>query len=187
MSGRSGNLLLVLFLAGPSLGHGASVSVEVARHDDSFDVAASAEIECDQSHAWQILTDYDRLAEFIPGMASSRVVSRSGNSVVIEQNGEASLLFFRMPVKVKLAIDEFPPDRVESRAIEGNFKEMLGTYVLDSSGPRLRLYYSGRLTPDFNVPHLIGTLLMRNTIRKQFGAMVEEILKTSVAPTQPYR
>jgi carbon monoxide dehydrogenase subunit G len=187
MTCRAGILPFVLYLGALPLAHGASITVEVTRHDDSFDVAASADLDCERSHAWQVLTDYERLAEFIPGMASSRVVFRSGNSLVLEQNGEASLLFFSIPMKVRLAVEEFPPDRIESRAIDGNFKELLGTYLLESSGSRLRLRYSGRLTPDFNVPPLIGTLLMRNTVRKQFAAMVEEILKTSIAPTQSYR
>lgn len=187
MSCRAGSVLFVLYLAGQPSGHGAAISVEVARHGDSFDVAASADIECDQAHAWQVLTDYERLAQFIPGMSSSRVVSRFGNSLVMEQNGEASLLFFSIPVKVRLAVEEYPPDRIESRAIEGNFKEMLGTYLLQSSGPRVRLRYNGRLTPDFNVPPLIGTWLMRKTVREQFGAMVEEILKTSAVSDQPGR
>ena len=93
-------MLFALYLAGQPPGYGAAISVEVARHGDRFDVSASAAIECDQTHAWKVLTDYERLVQFIPGMSSSRVVSRSGNSLVIDQNGEASLLFFRIPLRI---------------------------------------------------------------------------------------
>jgi hypothetical protein len=41
----------------------------------------------------------------------------------------------------------------------------------------LLLHYTGSLTPDFSIPPLIGTILVRNTVEKRFGAMVDEIMR----------
>lgn len=152
-------------------------NVTAARHGEAFDVEASAEFEAEPAQAWAVLTDYDRLSEFIPGMNASRVVSRQGNSVVIDQSGEAGLLFLTFPMQVRLAIEEQPFERIDSRAIAGNFRELSGTYQLQARGPRLLLRYSGRMTPDFDVPPLIGTILVRNLVAKRFRAMVEEIIR----------
>ncbi|MGQ0579088.1 MAG: SRPBCC family protein [Betaproteobacteria bacterium] len=169
--------LLWLALAFPALGHAADISLQATRHGDSFKVDALAEFEADVSLAWEVLTDYDRLAEFIPGMHSSRVVSRSKRSVIVDQDGEARLLFFSFPIKVRLEVEEFPYERVVSRAIGGNFRELRGAYALEVRGRRLLLHYTGSLTPDFSVPPLIGTFLIRNTVEKRFGAMVDEIIR----------
>jgi ribosome-associated toxin RatA of RatAB toxin-antitoxin module len=165
----------LLALALPVLADAADITVEVVRRDDSFEVEAGAEIPAQVDVAWEVLTDYDRLAEFIPGMTESRVVSRAGRSVVVDQRGKAGLLFFTFPIEVRLEIEESPYGRIESRAIRGNFRELTGAYDLQVRGDRLSLRYSGRLTPDFGIPPLIGTLLVRNTVEKRFGAMVDEI------------
>jgi carbon monoxide dehydrogenase subunit G len=170
--------LWLFLLVLPATGQTAEISVQTTRHDDSFEVEATAEIEADMADAWKVLTDYDRLAEFIPGMKESRVVSRDGSNVVVDQRGEASLLFFTLPMHVRLAIEEYPYDRIVSSAISGNFKEMHGVYHLEAGDIGLRLHYEGKFTPDFGVPPLIGTMLVRSTVERQFSAMVREIEKT---------
>ncbi|MBI3526886.1 MAG: SRPBCC family protein [Betaproteobacteria bacterium] len=170
--------LCLLLLVLPATGQTADISVQTTRHGDSFEVEAVAEIEADVADAWKVLTDYDRLAEFVPGMRESRVVSRDGSNVVVDQRGEASLLFFTFPMRVRLAIEEYPHDRIVSNAISGNFKELYGVYHLEARGARLRLRYEGKFTPDFGVPPLIGTLLVRSTVERRFSAMVREIEKT---------
>jgi carbon monoxide dehydrogenase subunit G len=186
---RCGRLILpalcVSLLASPAAGRAAEVVVQTTRHGDTFEVEATAEIEADEADAWKVLTDYDRLAEFIPGVQESRVLSRDGSKVVIDQRGEASLLFFKFPMRVRLAIEEFPTYRVVSTAIGGNFKEMHGVYHLQPRPGGVRLRYEGTFTPDFGVPPLIGTLLMRSTLEKRFAAMVHEIEKTRRGEPQP--
>ncbi|HEV8644377.1 MAG TPA: SRPBCC family protein [Burkholderiales bacterium] len=169
--------LLWVALAFPSLCHAADMSLQAARHGDSFKVEAAAEFEAEVTLAWEVLTDYNRLSEFIPGMHSSRIVSRNKRSVIVDQSGEARLLFLSFPIKVRLEVQEFPYERIVSRAIEGNFKELRGAYTLEVRGRHLLLHYTGSLTPDFSIPPLIGTILVRNTMEKRFGAMVDEIMR----------
>ena len=169
-----GLLLLVL----PATGQAAEISVHATRHGDSFEVEATAEMEVDVMDAWKVLTDYNRLAEFIPGMQESRVVSRDGSSIVVDQRGETSLLFFTFPMRVRLAIEERPYERIVSTAIAGNFKELHGVYHLEPRGAKLQLRYEGKFTPDFGFPPLFGTLIVRTTVERRFSAMVREIEKT---------
>src|SRR3989442_642333 len=62
--------------------------------------------------------DYDNLAQFIPDMKSSRVVSRSGDRVVVEQKGEIGFFFYRQPVDVTLEVLERPQRRIVARSEE---------------------------------------------------------------------
>ena len=151
------------------------MQVQATRDGDSFEVSARAELDASLDIAWEVLTDYDRFSEFIPGMHSSKLVSREGDRAMVDQRGEASLLFFRFPIDVRLAIVETYPERIESNAIAGNFKELRGAYRLESEGGRLRLSYEGRFTPDFDIPSLIGTMVVRHTLEQRFGAMLGEI------------
>lgn len=173
-------VLLVLLAAMPALG--AEVAVNVARHSEAFDVEASAEFAGTVARTWQVLTDYGRLAKFIPGMRVSRVVSRNGNQAVLEQMGETRVLFFSYNIDVRLAVTEYPYERVSSRALAGNFREMRGTYSLEAGQGRILLRYSGHLVPDFFVPPVIGTFALRRNIETSFRALVGEIERRQDEP-----
>ena len=163
----------------------APIQVEVAGHGDSFEVRATAEIDVEVESAWKVLTDYDRLAEFIPGMLESRVVSRDGSKVIVDQRGETSLLFLTFPMKIRLEVEEQPFERIVSTAIAGNFKDLHGVYVLEPTNTGMLLRYEGRFTPDFGFPPMLGTLIVRHTVERRFGAMVKEIEKTKAGEPAP--
>lgn len=166
-------LLSALLFVEPA--QAAEILVHASRHDGALYVDASAEVEGDLLQTWRVLTDYDHLSAFIPGMRVSRVLAREGNRVVLEQKGEARLLFFAYPIEVKLAVAEFPHQRIVAQAVAGTFSEMTGTYFLDRSDNHVILRYQGRMVPDFPVPPLIGTLVLKRSIENQFAALVDEI------------
>ena len=174
-------LVLCLGLAQPA--HAADVAVHATRDGDILLIEASADFEGTIAQTWQVLTDYDRLAEFIPNLRTSRVIARTRDGVTVEQKGEARLLFFSYPIEVQLAVTEFPHGKVVSRAVAGNFKEMSGTYTLETREGRVQLRYSGRMAPDFFVPPLIGTWILRHNVETTFAALVDEILRRQKAVT----
>jgi hypothetical protein len=163
--------LLVLFVPAQA----AEITVNATRSGDTLRVEASAEFEGSLERAWQVLTDYGRLAAFVPDLQVSRVVSRQGNSALVEQKGAAQLLFWSYPMDVMLAITEYPFERVESRSVAGNFRDMRNTYTLELRRGHVYLTYSGRMVPDFYVPPLIGTLALASSVESTFRALVSEM------------
>jgi len=166
-------LLALLVAFAPA--RAADVTVRVDRNGEALLVEASAEFEGTIPRAWQVLTDYGRFAEFVPDVSVSRVVSREGNQVLVEQKGEARFLFVSLPIDVRLVVTEHPYERIVSRAVAGNFREMLGAYRLEAGQGRVLLRYSGRLVPDFFVPPLIGALVLRRNVETTFRALVDEM------------
>jgi carbon monoxide dehydrogenase subunit G len=151
------------------------VSIRTQRDGEFVLVSASALMQVDPDVAWAVLSDYDHLARFIPDMESSRVVSRDGNRVRVEQKGEMGFFFYKEPVNILLDVHEEPPSRITARGIEGNIKGLETRYELHSSGAGIRLDYAGRFVPDFTIPPIIGMPLMNRLIERRFRAMVIEI------------
>lgn len=154
--------------------------LHIASSDESsaITVSASADMRVQLATAWSVLTDYDHLAEFIPGMRSSRVVQRNGDQLLLEQTGVLGFLIFQQPIAVKLAVTEWPPQRIVAHAVGGNLKEMEGSYTLETlPNGAVRLSYSARLLPDFPVPPVVGPLVVRHLVARQFSAMVNEIVR----------
>jgi carbon monoxide dehydrogenase subunit G len=176
---RAGSLLLAAaLLTLPAPVPAQEVLIETTGKGELITVTASAEMQVDARTVWEAISDYDHLAEFIPDMHSSRVVQREGDKVVVEQTGQIGFLVFQQPVEVRLEVQESPRRRIEARAVGGNLKEMEGRYALESlpSGA-VRLTYSGRLVPGFAVPPVIGRLVVRNLLARQFTALVHEIMR----------
>lgn len=151
------------------------LTIDVSREGEFVSVKASVEVDADMGIAWEVLTDYDHLARFIPDMKSSRVVKRDGSSVVVEQKGEFGFLFFSKDIDVTLAVSEQPPRRIDARAIAGNLKDLEASYELKGSAGGMQLGYTGRFVPDFFLPPLIGMPLVRRSLERRLRAMVDEI------------
>jgi ribosome-associated toxin RatA of RatAB toxin-antitoxin module len=136
---------------------------------------------------WQVLTDYESLPSFIPGLAKSVVRERQGNRLVLEQTGEARFLLFWFPIEVRYEVIESPPQWISSRAISGNLRRMNGRYELHPGPPRtgappaVLLRYEGAIEPSFELPPLIGMVALRSMAEQQFTAMVAEIERRAAA------
>lgn len=151
------------------------ITVEARRRDDALEVVCRATLEAPPALIWQTLTDYGRLAQFIPGMRSSRVLSQTGAVTVIEQSGEARFLFVSYPLEVTLASTERPPHAIEARLLKGNLKRLEGVYLITPrAGGGALLTWTGVVEAE-SMPPLIGELLMRSSIEDQFRGMVTEI------------
>jgi hypothetical protein len=151
-------------------------------------VAARADIAADPAVAWETLTDYERLPRFVPGLLRVRVLAHkvegARERLLVEQTGELRFLFFVQRVGVLLDVRHEPPTRVEARALpraapagedEASVTDFEGTYVLAPTAGGVRLDYRARFAPTFELPPIVGTLAVRQTMKRQFDALVAEI------------
>ena len=154
-----------------------AISLETYRQVDAVTVYAEVRLDVDPRIAWDVLSDYDHLAQFIPDMSESRVVSRNGHTVIVEQKGEFGVLFFHQPIELRLEIVETPRTSIVARAVGGSFREMSGRYDLDESGGSIRISYAGRFVPGFPLPAFLGIIGVRHTAATQLAALVDEIVR----------
>jgi ribosome-associated toxin RatA of RatAB toxin-antitoxin module len=149
--------------------------LEARWEGDAVVVEASAELRAQPQVVWDVLTGYDRYAEFVPDLKFSRTLSRNGLSAVVEQHGVAGIFFYRFPMQVKLAITEEPFRTVRCESIAGNFRQLTGVYRLEPGTHGVRFLYDARLVPDFRLPPLIGLPAVRASVERQFRALIQEI------------
>lgn len=164
---------------------GGEVSVEAARRGEALEVVCRASLDAPPALVWQTLTDYGRLADFIPGMRSSKVASRNGAVTVVEQAGEARFLFFTYSIEVTVASTERPPYLIEARLLKGSLKRMDGAYrIAPRAGGGSLLSWAGIVEAE-SMPPLFGELLMRSIIEDQFRGMVQEIERRDALTRSP--
>jgi len=93
-------------------------------------ISAKIRIPYAIEQVWQILTDYDRLADFIPNLAKSCQIAHPQGGIRIEQVGTQSLLRLKFCARVVLDMVEQFPHQLDFCMVEGDFKQFSGSWTL---------------------------------------------------------
>jgi len=164
----------------------AEPEIKIGSRGGVISIQIGLQIPADAATAWQVLTDYDHLAEFLPNLRASRVISAPGEPLQIEQLGETGFLFFSFSIDVVLEIAESPPRTLGFRAIRGNMRRMRGEWRIMPADAGIRMEYESEMEPDFWVPPLIGPAVIRRDVAGQVAGLVREIMRRqALAQPQP--
>jgi ribosome-associated toxin RatA of RatAB toxin-antitoxin module len=174
--------LLAMGLSCAAAADGPSVEASTVS-GSAIAIDARARLRVPEQLIWRTLTDYEHLPEFIPGMKVSRVVDRKGGAAIVQQQGEARLLFLSFPIKVLVESTEFPPHVITIRVLKGNLKQLDGLYRIEpGASPEERvLRWVGIIEPDSLLPAFITVMVMRANVESQFTGMVREIERRDAA------
>jgi hypothetical protein len=155
------------------------VALDARPIDGSVVIEAAASLDSDQATAWRVLTDYGRYDQFVPGLHSSRVLTRAGRAVRVEQSGDAYLGPLRNGFDVVFEIEEHPEASVQSRIVAGCDCTLQSNYVLRPSGTKVRLVYSGRLAVGGSIGRGLEEAVVERWIGRHLTALVAEIERQS--------
>lgn len=179
-------LLLAALLGLPLASARAAPEVSVVRamvdgHAE-FDVRAQVRVRASATRAWQVLTDYERLASFVPDLQSSTRLPWPGaaaGNYLVEQHAVARLLFLRQPITLVLQVHEQPMSLIDMSLQSGNMRKYQARWELlpQDVSQEVLLRYSGLIAPDFYVPGLFASTLMRRDLAAMLSAVAAEIEK----------
>jgi hypothetical protein len=152
----------------------ATIDVRIDRSGDTVLIEAHARLDADLATSWDVLTDYAHYPAFIPGMRSSRVVSRQGARATVEQASDG-LWLFAAPMHVVYAVIEAPPSRVDSRIVSGCECTLDSRYSLAHVDSAVTLAYAGRLTLGGGLFAPVERAAAGRAVVREFRALAEEI------------
>jgi len=179
-------LALLLAAALPARAVGPIV-LQVERDGLQLQVRATVDARAPAELCYAVIADFDRLAEFIPDLQSSRVVSGPGQPLRLRQVGETRLGLSRYAVDVTLALTVDPPRRIDFRRVDGNLVLMEGSWQVGGDARRCTVDYHAALQPSFWIPPLVGPLIVRRQVERQLAGLLSEIERRarSTAATAP--
>ncbi len=119
---------------------------------------------------WQVLTDYDHLAEFIPNLEHSCRLPHP--NIRLEQVGGQKVLKWSFRARVVLDIQEHFPERICFEMVEGDFQEFRGHWHLEPL-PELhtRLNYYLQVTPKPRMPVALVEQRLRRDLKANLWAV----------------
>lgn len=158
---------------------GIEVSVQRLRQQGRplYEIRVSGLARATPQASWQVLTGYERLQQFVPGLLSSTLLSRSGPQAILEQEGVAGFLLLRQTIHLVVRVIEQPFSTLDISLIAGDMQHYSSHWELlpAAQGSATRIRYFGSMVPDFFVPPLLGSAILRTEVRRMMTAVVAEI------------
>ncbi|MBI4714916.1 MAG: SRPBCC family protein [Nitrospirae bacterium] len=154
---------------------------EVKGADGKEGIEARIRIEAPPSAVWNVLTDYNRLSEFIPDLLVSRVVGEDGGDPILYQQGKVRVLFYIFRGSVTLRVHEEFSRLLTFSQTTGDFEYFRGDwrFVPLDDGKVTELIYTLWAQPRFYAPQWLVEMMLKRDIPKRLFALKERVLRES--------
>lgn len=169
--------LACAFASGPEA---ADVAVDV--RNGVYFASLAVEVDVSQERARQVLTDFDHMASFMPGLESSKLLSQQGNVYRIAQRGRSGFGPFSVRLDSERRIEWFPEGRLVSEMLSGAARSMHSELRLVALGRhRTRIDYRLEVQPIDWWPSGLVASFLRSELAEQFSALVREMMRREQA------
>jgi carbon monoxide dehydrogenase subunit G len=162
------------------------IIVKVDRDGNTFTVAAEFTVAADLDETWEVLVDFDKMAQILSNVDASQVVNRSGNrfEVVQKSHGQAG------PIRVNLdstrAVELTPKSEIKSKLLKGDLKSSDFVTRVAPDGAVTRVTVSGKFVAGGLSAAAITPEAVQAQTTRQYQELRDEILRRKAKePTPP--
>lgn len=164
----------------------AAHDVRVTRQGDAFRIEVDMQTAAPLPIAWSVLTDFERMASFVPNLERSQITERRGNRLRVEQQGKAWFGPFSISFGSTRDIELLPMREIRSHQRTGTARAMSSTMRLLPEATGTRLEYRAELTPDGGfMARMVGPAAIRHETAEQFSAILGEISRREALAERP--
>nr|WP_235927029.1 SRPBCC family protein [Gloeocapsopsis dulcis] len=148
-------------------------------------ISARIQIPHTIEQVWQVLTDYETLADFIPNLARSHRLEHPAGGIRLEQVGTQRLLNFNFSARVILDLEEKFPQEINFQMVEGDFKDFSGHWCLqpcslaDQAGTNLE--YIVQILPKRTMPISVIERRLSRDMQINLVAIHQRVVKLFTA------
>jgi carbon monoxide dehydrogenase subunit G len=151
--------------------------VAVREERGVYTVTARFEVDQPLTVVMTVLTDYEQIPRFMPGVRSSIIREREAGHVVVEQEAVSALMMFSKRVHLILDIDEQPTALTFHDRCGRSFVRYQGAWRLAADDGRTAITYQLTAEPKFDVPGFV----LKRLLRRDSTGMIEQLQKEIAA------
>ena len=154
-------------------------TVTVDKRGSTFVVDAHVDFPAPLRTAWEVLTDFDHMTAILSNLSASRIVSRTANTLLVQQEGLAKYGLFSYPFASEREIRLEPMKRIVARQLSGNARSFSSELQLSPGGSGTEVRYHAEMVPDSAIARTFGGPFIRHEIEEQFAALAAEMARRS--------
>lgn len=162
-------------LAVPCVAAPAVPEVSVQRHGRAVVIDVTMTVAVPPAVAWEVLTDFDHMAAFLPNLEQSESQLQDANTYLLKQKGRSRHGLFSFEYDSLRRVELFPFTRIEAHNIAGNIRKMASTTTLAAVAEGVALHYHAEGEVDFWLPPFFGPAAMRADAEAGFRALAAEM------------
>ena len=150
------------------------LAISVSRTGANFEVRVQFTAPVDTCQAYAFLTNYED-AKNIPGIQSSVVLGRQGNTALVERIAKERILLIPVYLHSTLEFTEVSNTRLDFTQTKGDAKTYKGTWSLSPDKKGVRFEHHASFELDTAIPLFIVHYFLENSAIKRFEIMAERI------------
>ena len=139
-------------------------------------------IEGSVEGVWAVLTDYENFEQFLPGVATSKLLASDGDRKITEQINQIKTLLFSTEARIRLAMTESYPQNIAFNFVDGDLDELQGNWLLEpvadtSFAPPDRVLVTHKVTvkPNSNAGKSFFYGIYERTLSETLTAIKQEV------------
>ncbi len=168
-------VLVMILVCLPISGIAAQTRVATDISLAGIRIYATSTVNADARVLWATLTDYNKLASFVPGMTLSRQLGSPKPGIkIVEQQGEGGLVSLVIPDHVVFEVEEKPYRLITFRTAVGRGKLMQGEWVINGQKSPVELVYRALVVPLLPPPPMLTDGYVQDEIRIRMDALGRE-------------
>jgi hypothetical protein len=156
---------------------GRDIEVQVNMVGENIIIDLNFAVSATRQEVWDVLIDFDRMADFVSNLKESKVVSVSEDKFTIFQSGTAVYGPIRYPFESTREVRLVPYHKILTHLISGNMRKLEGTTYLTDEGGRTRVVHRTEAIPKVWIPAAVGKIFIEHEMREQFNEMRNEIIR----------
>jgi len=167
--------LCLLLQASRAAAQPPPATVTVVEQRGVYTVVARFVVDQPPSVALAVLSDYEQIPRFMPGVRTSIVRERTARWAMVEQEAVSSVMMFSKRVHLVLEIDESPDTLIFRDRCGRSFVRYEGAWRVSAQDGRTALTYELTAEPSFDVPGFLLKRLLRRDSREMIERLQREI------------
>ncbi|WP_028453998.1 SRPBCC family protein [Chitinilyticum litopenaei] len=153
------------------------VQVEVREDGGQLLIEARYQPPVAPALAHAVLTDYEAMPAFVPGLASSRIVGREGNVLRVSQQGRYRFGLLSLAAESLIRVELRGLEEIVCQSLAASQGEFRSTTRLQGQGEATRIVFQAVWQPGNGLLASLGAGAVREQIRAQLAGMQQEMLR----------
>lgn len=173
---------LIVAMIGGATSAADEPPVTVTESAGVYRVVASFSVAQAPAAAIAVLTDFERIPNYVPDMKTSTVLERNDNGTVVEQEAVAKFMMFSKRIHLILHVSETAGTITFRDKCGRSFAVYEGSWVVTPAGDGATITYRLAAKPSFDVPGMVLKRLLKRDASDLIGRIKAEIVARGNVP-----
>ena len=157
------------------------INITIQNDGQKIVVDAYYSVPTNPKLVWATLTDFNNIANFTEGVASSKITRRKGNTLRVAQTSEIRFSGVSFNFESIIEVHLVPFKGFSTRMISGNMSKMHEITRINSDGDQTRIYYHADIVPNMWILKYIGHSFIADEAKERLQQVRKEIIRRKKA------